>query len=388
MTQAASDTKKWLWIYAVHNLTLKEPLDTEYLALVPHSDPRLQPIVATSPVARCLIENFTNQQGRHRNPSVLILREDAPESVRNIDAIVSFRNLIAVPCVIFGWQQSMGALNVWGTLYSDYFDFYPTTISKDGKYASTVSSALNAFGEPGNIHGQTSPELPSTEMWGAQYDEDLVGVLAEVWKELYVGTKRFKREANTLFRSLQVAYGAAAMPRGNVSSIYDWGVRVAAWVSACEILAHPKASRGTGNTGFMAVKELLEREVWSRHELRRRKYCITYAGKRHNVNLVVKLYMELYQARNDFLHGNPVSRRHLFPFRNAKRPVLPHLAPLIYKTALLGYLQRFPFHQTPPKVNFEKLKDHHADFERALVQSLKRTPFEEGLLKATQDRQE
>src|SRR5664280_1118220 len=112
-------------------------------------------------------------------------------------------------------------------------------------------------------------------------------------EELYVGTKRFKREANTLFRSLQVAYGAAAMPRGNVSSIYDWGVRVAAWV-----------------------------------------------------------------------------------------------APLIYKTALLGYLQRFPFHQTPPKVNFEKLKDHHADFERALVQSLKRTPFEEGLLKATQDRQE
>jgi hypothetical protein len=389
VSDQVADPKQWVWGYVLHNLTLKEPLECEYLAVVPHSDARLQPIVAASPLARCLVENFTDQLGRPRHPSVLVLREDAPATVRQIDAVVSFRNLIAIPCVIFGWQQSMGGPNVWGTLYSDYFDFYPTTITADGKAVRTISPALNDFGYPKEIRGQTSPGLPSTSIASlgtVEPDRPLVDMMMEVWNDLYTGPKRFEHEATALFRSLQVAYVAAAMPMSNERSIHDYGTRIALWVSAFEILAHPVASGGTGKADFEKVKELLERHIWSKPELRDCKYAVNYRGEMHDVNLVVNLYWELYQARNDFLHGNPVSRERLFPFGNDKRPPLPHLAPLVYKTALLSYLDRFEFWPKEPKPDLAGMELPDPACDRTIFEAMKNLRFEEAILHAVQDR--
>ena len=50
------------------------------------------------------------------------------------------------------------------------------------------------------------------------------------------------------------------------------------------------------------------------------------------------MYLELNHARNDFFHGNPVTERRLFPFRNKERPPLPHLAPVLFWIALTQYL--------------------------------------------------
>src|ERR1035438_4263226 len=123
--------KQWLLGYVFHNLTSKNPFDSEYMAIAPHSDPRVQQIVATSQPGRCLVGNFTDQFGTNRNLSVLIVRNDAPAQMRAIDAAVSFRNLVAISCVVQGQQESLGQLNVRGTLYTDFFDFYPTTITAD-----------------------------------------------------------------------------------------------------------------------------------------------------------------------------------------------------------------------------------------------------------------
>jgi hypothetical protein len=56
------------------------------------------------------------------------------------------------------------------------------------------------------------------------------------------------------------------------------------------------------------------------------------------VTFVGKLYKELYDARNDFLHGNPVKVSRLFPFNDRRRPLLNLVAPLIYKVLLMCYL--------------------------------------------------
>jgi hypothetical protein len=104
--------------------------------------------------------------------------------------------------------------------------------------------------------------------------------------------------------------------------------------------------------------------------------------------LAAYLYWEIYRARNDFLHGNPVSRERLFPFKNDKRPPLPHLAPLIYKTALLGFLERFQFQ--PKEVELDLAAMHPPDpaLDRALLRGLRNLRFEEAILYAIQDKTE
>ena len=377
--------KKWLWAYLLHNLTCKKPFESDFLAIVPHSDSRVQEIALRSHLYRCLIDNFTDQMGSKRYPSILLVREDAPQAVRQIDAVVSFRNLVALSCVIYGRQQSIAGPNVWGTLYTDYFDFYPTTVSEDGTSARTLSPAWDSFGYPREIRGQTSPGLPSTESLGSiEADEQLLQFLMEAWADLYAGSKRFESEGTALFRSLQVAYLAAAMPISNERSIHDYGTKVALWVSAFEILAHPAARGGTGKADFERVKDLLEKKSWSKNELRECKYSVTFRGKTFNVNLIVSLYWDLYRARNDFLHGNPVSFDSLFPFNDVSRPPLPGFAPLIYKAALMGYLQQLGFQLEEPEPDMLTMPLPNPAFDRAVARALKRMPFERAILTAIQ----
>jgi hypothetical protein len=47
---------------------------------------------------------------------------------------------------------------------------------------------------------------------------------------------------------------------------------------------------------------------------------------------------ELYRARSDFLHGNPVTAGNLFPSRERKSPGLLHCAPLVCRVAILAFL--------------------------------------------------
>jgi hypothetical protein len=57
------------------------------------------------------------------------------------------------------------------------------------------------------------------------------------------------------------------------------------------------------------------------------------------VDYVQRLYSELYAARNDYLHGNPVTTpRNLFPARRANGPTLLHVGSLIYRAALDAHL--------------------------------------------------
>ena len=47
--------------------------------------------------------------------------------------------------------------------------------------------------------------------------------------------------------------------------------------------------------------------------------------------LIQKLYCYLYKARNDFLHGNPVTPNKLFPSNKPGGLSLLQCAPLIYE---------------------------------------------------------
>ena len=152
-----------------------------------------------------------------------------------------------------------------------------------------------------------------------------------------------RREWKTrvLFRSLEVACQAARVPAvgTRTPTIHDVGIGLALWVSAFEILSHPKEGDATRTT----VLDLLETAAWKTSKLKARRFKIWGPKKTiRRISLVQKLYCELYRARNDFLHGNRVTASKLFPLNKSGGPTLLHCAPLIYRAALLETLPLKP----------------------------------------------
>ncbi|MGO9244213.1 MAG: hypothetical protein ACLQDC_05505, partial [Verrucomicrobiia bacterium] len=75
------------------------------------------------------------------------------------------------------------------------------------------------------------------------------------------------------------------------------------------------------------------------------------------------------------------------PFKNKKLPPLTNLAPLIYKTALLGFLDRFQFRPKEPARDLKAMKPSNAAIDRAVACILKKEAFENAILEAIHDRQ-
>jgi hypothetical protein len=371
-------SKDWLFGFLLHNVECKRSFEQEFVAIVPNQDPRVQEIVSSSDIGKQLIGNFTDQRGLPVRPSVLILREDAPAKIFKEEALVAFRNLYAISCLTWGWQHTIGGNYPASPLYSDFFDFHPTVLGKDRNTISTLSPALQSFGSPNRFVGQISPHLPHSDLFVFEPDVLLVQPLLKAWEQRYIRNRQ-NWKTRVLFRSLEMAYQAGSVPAWNASSIYDWGSKVGLWVSALEVLSHPR----TGKSGFDTVVDLFATAKWRSQHLRQTNFTVRVNKKPRPANLVTKLCSELYAARNDFLHGNPVRHSRLFPFKNTRRPPLPHFGPLLYKVALtcfLGVWRRTPW-QDDDIEGFVKFADWDA-LEEGLLTALrprKRLPVPKAL---------
>lgn len=322
------------------NLRLDQPIETKFVGLLSDTDPRVLEIVKRDLAVSALINGFFDQNGNKCSVSVLVVHDDAPNSAKNINALVSFRNIFAISCILRGWQFTVGSLNASGTLYSDYFDFYPFSPTRDGKNLLLMGHALNSFDSPDNFRGQTYPDILITDNFLRPEPHDIIfNFLKKAW------VTRFEKgrsawHFNRLFRSLAIAYHACSVPKKNSLLFYDLGVSVALWVSAFEILVHPGKS---GKADAPAVWALLSKARLQDRTLKRQRR-IKYRGKIISGKAVEFLYSRLYEARNDFLHGNPVTPNDaLFksPKPHGKVTLLNHLAPLLYQVALLCYFDWF-----------------------------------------------
>ena len=328
----------WSIIFVLPNISLKEAVGNENIAIAPHDDSRASADIARSPFGKSLVENFEDQFGRKIHPSLLIINDDASDSIRAIEAIVSFRNAIALSTIIRGYEHRLTSTFVAFPLYSDYFDFYPITISKKHDGFITRSPSILGFdAEYQEFRGQTSPGLSGGGSLSVKPDDQLFGNLKRVWERRFLRGKIGEWSTTALFRSLEMAYQATTMPYKNHSTIYDYGSSASLWVSAFEIISHPRQ----GKASLLTVIDLLGDYQWYNKVLERKVYKIRYAGQNHKVNLVQRLYKELYDTRNNFLHGNPVKMSRLYPFKNPQIPPITMFAPLIYKVALISFLNRF-----------------------------------------------
>jgi hypothetical protein len=329
-----STMAQWIFLYLMPHTGFNEPIEHGRLAIVPPSDPRLQALASSSPAVRQLTSRFTDSFGHAVEPSALLKRADAPASL-DFEAVVAFRNVVAISSMTDAWTMHFSGGTAQYPLWADYFDFYPLTATLDGHlFGQTVASAIVTWAD--NFVGQKAPHLQPTSYMSFGLDRPVLESCLAEWEQRFLRGRKTWR-TRVLFRSLEIACQASRVPAIGTQrpTIHDMGVGIALWVSALEILSHPRTQWATLQT----VLNLLDRAWWLDPRLGARRYRHRQGkNKTVSVNLAAKLYCELYRARNDFLHGNPVTHHRLFPSKRAGGPMLLHCGPLIYRAALLAFL--------------------------------------------------
>jgi hypothetical protein len=246
------------------------------MAIIPYNEKRLKFIRLNNPAAKKLLTNFKTITGTRVKPPALVWRKDAPKTVQHNEAVVAFRNSLAISCLLYCCSVSVNSDNVWGPVFSDYFDFYPVTIGKKGSFHIS-SPALEAYGPSlDKFFGSIYPHLLYHDFLSAEIDKFMAEKLIKKWNERFVSLAKDTWDSRLLFRSLEIAYQAMVTPFRNNSTLYDYGTNLSLWVSAFEILVHEKAG---DRVGWRQVIELLGKYRWGSKELRGKWYTI-YEGRK------------------------------------------------------------------------------------------------------------
>lgn len=326
----------WSFEALLHNLSLEDPVENDYLAIVPETDSRAAELIERHSAIRQLVGGFTDQFGRPASPSLFLIHPEVPSQLLNQDALIAFRNSLAICSIAYAWQESLvRKLSLNALKYSDYFDIYPITVGRDEDALIIRSPSVLGLDEPDEFAGQRSPELASSYRVSQFYDSELLGAILDVWRGRFVHQNPDDWQSRVLFRSLEMAYHAASIPFENSSSIYDYGAKVALWASAFEVLIGSE----TEVASLRRVLQLLSGTQFHSRGLRHRRYALTFSPRnRTRGTLSQKLYLSMHNARNAFLHGNPVGVEDLFVNGRMDHHPLTTCAPILYKQALQSFL--------------------------------------------------
>jgi hypothetical protein len=324
----------WQPIAILPNLIADKAIDGEFVAIVGDSDPRIQALCREFSSFTDLLGRFTDAFEVPVRPMALIARDDLGSPVGG-DALLSFRDLVAISVVTHGRTQNAVYGGTGKIMWSSSFTLYPWTISNDYRYLVTSTPALTGMHQVTAFRGQSLPGVPA--LAADEIDEPLFAALLARWKAHYFGPRKSWKD-RALFRSLDMAYHAAAIPSAVGTNLFDLGRSVAQWVSAFEALSHP----GNSQADVETVYALFDKVAYIDRNVGRRSYAAKTGRKlKKGVKpprrpLPCWMYGKLHHARNQFLHGNRVSQKLLDPAHG--RLGLFWLAAPLYRLALSGFL--------------------------------------------------
>ena len=322
----------WVPLAILPNIYANEAVEGGVVALAPWGDPRVRLYCQTHPKFNDLMSRFTNAFRVSLRPVVFIVREDARIKFRENTALMSFVDLVAACVVPHARSRNLVYRNSSiGISYSNSFWLYPWMLDNQNEHLVTSTPAHTGFHVVEEFYGQSSPEL--SEMQLTDIDVPLFKELLKRWKRHYLGSRQ-RWQDRALFRSLNMAFQAAQLPAGVGVTLYDLGRIAALWVSAFEILAHPRI----GKSDLFRVYGILEKVSYLDGNVGRFSYAANNGGRKPVPRrpLPCWLYGELYRARNKFLHGNPIGSNVLKPKKI--KVSLFWLAPSLYRLALSGAL--------------------------------------------------
>lgn len=340
-------------MFALPNVEIRDAIDVEGFSLASARDDRTKALARKHPRFGSYLKRFKNEFGEPVIPSILMMRSDAPDNYRSVEAIARFRDAIAIAYISRGWAVSLKYGNNFGIKYSDYFYVFPWMVDKqyDGLIARTLDT--QGFHQVQSLRAQSLPGLSTRSVDMRELDRPLLTALLERWRDHFIAPGSNTQDAQ-LFRSLNMANAAARMPAGADFTMLDIGRSVALWASAFEILAP------SNSNAFKKVYALLESVTWNLAECMEKKYRV-YGKDENPRSLPVWIFGEINSARNDYLHGNPLTENRLV-VQPAKQSLHLYTAPL-YRMALSAFLDL----KNPPRRKAEGQSDYDlqwvSDFE-------------------------
>jgi hypothetical protein len=295
---------RWTPVFALPNVTIETPFEASRAALVPCKDERLQALARSDTPMAHFLAAFRDEFGKQIWPTIGLVRDDA-DHVKNVEAFGAFRDAVCVSTIVAGHALTMTAGSPQGILHSDAFAFYPWFLSRaTSEHIVAVTPALYAHAVVSGLQPQSTPALGNRSLTSGHVDTPLLRALIFRWESCF-GDGKMNAQDRRLFRSLEMARAASKTPGGADASEHDAGRAAAMWVSAFEILAYDGVRSNAGR-----VLDLLERVNWVQAGLRARDHFALGRNKR-KVNLAGYVYDRLNSARNDFIHGNPLTKETL-----------------------------------------------------------------------------
>lgn len=356
---------EWEPTWILPNVVVNPPIESNPFAIVPRTDARVIEFGKRHPPFARFIGKFKDEFHVVGEPSMILLHVDAPPSCRTADCLTAFRNVLALSVTPYQWAQSILFPNYSGICWGDTFAFYPWSLGSDNEHLVCNTAAMFGLHLPDEFYGQRAPALPMAAVNSGTIDQPLFEELRKRWQECYVDgatDENFQR----LFRSLDMAYNASLLPSTSNQSIFDLGRRVALWVSAFEILVHP----GEGSANEARVRSLLNTYQYLNTVIQKQKF-----GP-HKLGLAAWVYSLINAARNDFLHGNPVTSASLSSIPGGGASLFIGAGPL-YRLALSAKLNLYAPAKPNPFDDCEKerreavkkhsrFQIHQKNFEDAL----------------------
>ncbi len=216
--------------------------------------------------------------------------------------------------------------------WSDAWSLYPVEVGIRGTLITTTPAVNSGSGSKTPFVGMPNPLIPLyRDLYGI--DWPIFALLLHAWDDYYLRRWRITYHRQ-LFRALEIAMHALALPTYNLTSLYDVGLSLSIWVSAFEVLLHPGGPKGkVDETRVLTHLEVFD-SVKPAKKLLYKRYVIKVRGTRSRVAWLKRVYHQLYLARNAYLHGNPVLTEHWrYDGRHRSGPI-GNLAPVVFRTAL------------------------------------------------------
>lgn len=346
----------WAPIWVMPNLRLQEPIEGKRAALVPWLDPRIIALAKKHRRFNTYLARFTDAFGVPQQPAVLIAKKSTAKTARiRVEAMASFRDLIVMSVVPYNRALMLVYPNRGrGIVYSNNFWLHPWVIDKNYEWLVTKSMASLGLHEVKKFKGQATPEVFSQELNPYDIDKALLEALLDRWHMRYFKPRPTWND-RALFRALNMANTACQLPSVVDTTIFDIGRALALWVSAFEILVHPGSG---GKSNLAAVYGALDKVDYATDALKRKRYwAYDPAAKRKTRTILARrIYNELYDRRNAFLHGNPVKASSLL----FNRASLLNLAPSLFRMALTQVLDLRFRENAPPASDVEAFVEHHS----------------------------
>lgn len=324
-------TANWTPVFVLPNIPLETAIGCDIAALAPAHDRRVAALKRAHPTLRRFLNRFADNFGQKFEPAALILNTAAPPNFRDVTALASFRDLVALSAVAHGRAQVHRHPRGHRVLFGEAFAIYPWMLDRHYEDVIGCTPAILGTHELSRFKGQSSPALFRTPLGDGDIDQPLLTALMARWRRRYDAAEPAWEDV-ALMRSLNMAYHASLLPAGTDTTFYDVGRVVSLWVSAFEILVHPG---GSGQANRDKVFEMIERTPWAIPASGQLAHA-TGGKTKVKRTLASWLYQVLYECRNDFLHGNPVERGNLV-LATPQRTIFEYAAPL-YRIALTAFL--------------------------------------------------